>query len=181
MENGAQAPLVEPKRNSKARFKDYDALNAEKEAFGVVVGGREIEFPKLMPAKVILDIERERASGGLKGDEAETNFGFRIIEQVIGKANWEHIMAHVSVHQAREIVNDMMAYHGFGGSSEEEDDSVPLETEGSRLPPSSSASPSSTQTSSATGLEPGSAIGAGNSDGASSAPGSEPFPKAAPS
>lgn len=187
MENGhTEAPLVTPKRNQKAKFKNYDALNEEKEAFGVVVGGREIEFPKVMPAKVILDIERAKARGDFETENAQVNFGFQIIERVIGKQNWDFIMEHVDVHQAREIVDDMMRYHGFGGSKEDEDE-APLESvakellEESPSSESSSISLSSTETSSVSGPLPGSGTTQESLDGGSLLPESQPFPKEASS
>ena len=97
-------------------FKDYDALAAERQAFVRRIGGRDIEFRKVLPAKLVLDIRR-RATKSMTDDEAES-FGFDLIEEIIGAEDYAHITAHLGIDHLGELVADVMAYYGLSGDDE---------------------------------------------------------------
>jgi hypothetical protein len=128
-------------------FKDYDALTQEREAFVRRIGGKDIEFRKVLPAKLVLDIRR-RANKEMSDEEAE-NFGFALIEEIIGKEQYEHISSHLGVDHLSELVADVLTYYGLTNDEDEEGkDGTPV-TEGPQSPSSesSAASEHSTPTS----------------------------------
>ena len=121
-----------------ANFKDYDALTSEREAFVRRIGGEDIEFPKILPAKKMLDIRR-KARKGLTEDEVE-EMGFELIETVIGRERWDHVAGHLDSAQLGELSEDLMTYYGLNVSEEEEGKAETPATE--ELPsPSSESSP----------------------------------------
>jgi hypothetical protein len=129
-------------------FKDYDALTQEREAFVRRIGGKDIEFRKVLPAKLVLDIRR-RANKEMSDEEAE-NFGFALIEEIIGKEQYEHISSHLGVDHLSELVADVLTYYGLTDDSEDEEgkDGTPVAEEPqSPSSESSAASEHSTPTS----------------------------------
>ena len=136
-----------------AKFKDYDALAAEKESFGFRVGGKDFELPADLPAKLVLDIRRS-TQGEMSDEEAE-DFGFRLIEQIIGKENWSHVVSHIGIEGLGSLVSDMLAHYGLAESDEGGDPKAETQKTESPSTTSSNTGQSSTPTSSAFGLIPG--------------------------
>jgi hypothetical protein len=125
-------------------FKDYDALNAEKQAFVRHIGGRDIELKKILPAKLVLDIRRMDAAN--LNEAQEEDFGFKMIENILGPEDWEHITAHLGIRELTELITDVLRYYGFG-SAREEASSEEGKAEESPSTPASNTSEPSTQTS----------------------------------
>jgi hypothetical protein len=130
-------------------FKDYDALTQEREAFVRRIGGEDIEFRKVLPARLVLDIRRKARKK--MTDEEQEAFGFDLIEKIIGAESYEHISNHLSVEQLTDLVSDALAYYGLSSEAEDEEGkAAATEAELGPQSPSSESSPAgehSTQTS----------------------------------
>ena len=136
-------------------FKDYDALTEQKDAFVRVVGGREIECPKVLSARTTLDLRR-RAIGISEDDEAANiDFMLEMGEKAMGAESFEHCMEHLGLEEVLEVCTDLLAYYGIAGQAE--DEAAPkaeAEPESASTTSSPTGEPS-TLTSSAFGLIPG--------------------------
>lgn len=150
------------------KFKDYDALASQKEPIRFRIGGEDHELPAEVPAKIILDVRRQ-AKTGVSDDELE-DFGFQIVERLIGTERWERIVEHVGVDTLGDLITDIMAAYGFG-ENEADEGKVHEETEGSPSMTSSNIGEPSTPTSNAFGLIPGGLSTQENSPGAASSTG----------
>ena len=131
-----------------ANFKDYDALTAGREEFVRRIGGEDIEFRKVLPAKLVLDIKR-KADKMTEKDEEE--FAFVLIEQVIGQEKFEHISEHLGMDQLMDLFGEVMVYYGLaeedvGGKAEGEEPPSPSSESSETGEPSTPTSNASTPT-----------------------------------
>ena len=173
--------IPKPKRGILTNFKDYDALTAERESFVRRIGGEDIEFRKVLPARLVLDIRRKASKK--MSDEEQESFGFDLIEQIIGKESYEHISNHLSVEQLTDLVGDALAYYGLSDNSGEEGKGGTPATEPKVGPqsPSSESSPAgehSTPTSSDSTPTPDESSTQGDSTGTPSSVVSPIYPLA---
>ena len=123
-------------------FKDYDALTAERESFGFRVGGKDFELPPDLPAKLVLDVRRN-AKKDMTDEEAE-DFGFQLIERIIGPESWPYIYEHIGIQGLGLLIPDVLSYYGLGGGEASDGE----EGKGPASMTSSSTLEHSTQTSS---------------------------------
>ena len=121
-------------------FKDYDALNAEREDFVRRIGGEDIEFRKVLPAKTVLDIRRKANKN--MSDEDEEEFAFALVEQIVGQEKYDHIANHLSTQQLMELFGEAMVYYGLAEEDVQGKAEVPTEKEAKPEPlsPSSESS-----------------------------------------
>lgn len=133
------------------KFKDYDALAAEKEPIRFRAAGKDYELPAELPARLVLDAH-QMAKGGTPDDDEAMDFGMRILARVFPDGEWDRIVDHMGQDTLGALTQDIMAVY-FGGN-EETEDPKDEETES----PSTTSSPTGeplTPTSSAFGLIPG--------------------------
>lgn len=120
-----------------SKFKDYDALAAEKEPFAFRVGGRDFKLPPELPARLALDLRRQTRQE-MSDAEAE-DFGFRVVEALVGSSeDWEYIVDHIGVGGLAMFVQDVLSHYGLGGA--DEGGEAPKETAGPGESPSTTSS-----------------------------------------
>jgi hypothetical protein len=138
---------------------DYDNMQlGEKEPFEARVGGRDIILPPELPAKILLDVANYGKGRDELGSEDELQFGFMLIEGVIGKDNYDHVFKHLGMNGITKFVEDIMDYYGLGPDDDEAADGEDGQgKEGEELASgtSSDIGDTSTQTSNGSTPKPG--------------------------
>jgi hypothetical protein len=141
----------------EANYKNYDQLVEERPVMRRRIGGKDIQFPKYLPAKILFAVRKaeiERRKKGIKESDEEVmwNWGFDLLRDILGPENFDHIMAHADMEIVMEITLDALTYYGLRSDDEQEDEEgkeQAVETEqNSPSTPSSSISMQSTPTSS---------------------------------
>ena len=133
--------------------KDYDALaakEAEENSIGFRAAGEWHELPPQLPARLVMDVQHAMKTGEDLDDE---EFGYQIIERLLGRERWERIVNACGIGTVTAIVEDVMEAYGFGGS-EDGEDGDPKGEEDSPSTTSSNIGEPSTPTSNVFGLIP---------------------------
>lgn len=161
---------------------DYDEVANEREDFTATIGGRQITLPKVLPAKLMLDMYNSDLANA--NDDKLSEFGFRLIEEVIGREQYEFVMGHIGIEGLTKFIKDVLDYYGLGKKKKGEEGEGKEETpekEPERLSQSSESSSTSghlTPISNGSTPRPDEDSTTIPSTGGSSSQGSGTFPKA---
>lgn len=189
-ETPAPAPLADTK--------NYDEIISERPALQRTIGGKTIEFPRFLPAKILLDVRKaeiERKKKGVKESEEDAmwSWGFDLLKDILGQKNFDHIIAHGDLDITMDITMDALEYYGLRSKKDEDEEEGKAQggekvgekaEQSSPSTPSSSTSTPSTPTSSDSTPESGTLSGdathpTGSEIGDSTSLGSETSPKGA--
>ncbi len=126
----ASTPPVDPPEKN---YKNYDELIEERPPLRRRVGGRDIVFPKFLPAKILLQVRKaeiERKKKGVRESDEDVmwNWGFDLLKDILGEKNFEHIVAYSDLEIVMEIVMDALVYYGLRSGGDEEGDEGKVET-----------------------------------------------------